>query len=93
MNLLDYIPYGCKNAVTYDYLQSITRMNRREIRHEIHRLRADTPIINLSDGNGFFRPLPEEKMLVERFIKQEQSRARQTLSATKGAREFVRSTE
>lgn len=90
MNISDYIPYGQKNAVSRRRLVRITGLPDREVRELIAIARRDTAIINLQNGGGYFRPLPEEKRLVERWMSQERKRAKRVFWSMKGAKEFMR---
>ena len=90
MCVLDYIPYGHNNAVTCERLSEITGINRRNIRKIISEERRKTPILNLQDGKGYFKPTEEEKYLVECYIKQETARLKSVGWSLKAAREFVK---
>ena len=64
-----YIPYGRER------LAQTTGLSDREIREAIALARRNTVILNLSDGNGYFKPIPgEEDNLVKQYYKQELSR-------------------
>lgn len=89
MNIEDYIPYGEKNAVSREYLCSITGFGDRMVRKMIEKARQDIPILNLQGGNGYFLPLPEEKHLIEKWIRQEAARARTIHKNMNGARKAV----
>ncbi|MBE7092735.1 MAG: hypothetical protein E7365_06115 [Clostridiales bacterium] len=90
MCILDYIPYGQNNAVTGTRLSELTGINRRKIRKIIAEERRKTPILNLQDGKGYFKPTEEEKHLVERYVKQETARLKSVGWSLKAAREFVK---
>ena len=67
-----YIPYGRENAISRKRLAQATGLSDREIRETIALARRNTVILNLSDGNGYFRPIPgEEDNLVKQYYKQE----------------------
>lgn len=74
MNIIDFIPYGHENAVTYDFLCKATGLNKRAVRMEISKARRENIIINMQDGEGFFRPLESEEDLLLRFYRQEMHR-------------------
>lgn len=59
MDIVDYIPFGRENAVTRAQLRSRTGIDDRTIRDMIADARRDTVILNMQDGKGYFRPLPE----------------------------------
>ena len=65
MDIVDYIPFGRENAVTRAQLRIVTGLNDRQIREQISQARRDTVILNMQDGKGYFRPLPEERHIVE----------------------------
>lgn len=90
MNIIDYIPYGQKNAVSRTSLRIQTGLTDRAIRELIGQARRETPILNTQNGEGYFIPLPSEKKLVEGWLKQEESRAKSTFWSMKGAKEFIK---
>lgn len=90
MNIIDYIPYGQKNAVSRTSLRVQTGLNDRAIRELIGQARRETPILNTQNGEGYFIPLPSEMHLVERWLKQETSRAKSTFWSLKGAKNFLK---
>ena len=67
MDIVDYIPFGRENAVTRAQLRSRTGIDDRAIRDMIAAARRDTVILNMQDGKGYFRPLPEEINYVKNF--------------------------
>lgn len=90
MNIEDYIPFGQKNAISRKRLSRMTGLPDRTIREMIGISRHTTPIINLQNGGGYFRPLPEERRLVVRWMAQEKKRAKRVFWSLKGARDFMR---
>ena len=66
-----YIPYGRENAISRKRLAQATGLSDREIREAIALARRNTVILNLSDGNGYFKPIPGEE---DNLVKQELSR-------------------
>ena len=75
LQVVDAIPYGHENAVTREELKRRTGLNDRMIREEI--CRSEELIINLQDGKGYFKPLPDEIDLVDAWIHQFKSRIRE----------------
>lgn len=73
-SIIEVIPFGHDNAVTRSELVMMTGMNDRKVRDEINQCKE--LIINLQDGHGYFRPLPEEAELVEIWMMLFQSRIR-----------------
>lgn len=86
MNIIDYIPYGKENAITREQLSKVTGLPDRAMRKEIELARRDTCIINNQNGKGYYRPT--DKAEVERYIKQEESRAKKIFMALGGARKY-----
>lgn len=74
MNILDYIPNGKDNAISRLTLCQMTGLSDRKLREAIASERLSTPILNISDGSGYYRPLLTEKEEVKRYIDQEYSR-------------------
>lgn len=79
MNILDYIPTGHENAITRHDLRALTHLNDRAIRASIAAANKNAPddvlIINMQDGQGYFRPAPDEEPLVCEWRAQMRSRA------------------
>ena len=91
MDIIDFIPYGQKNAIKMSKLIDLTGIkSSREIRLLISQARRHTVVLNLQDGNGYFRPTDEEINLVERFKQQEQSRAKKIFWSLRGCNEFIK---
>ena len=88
MNIIDYIPYGKENAVSRKQLCTITGLPDRLMRREIERARKDYVILNI-DGSGYFQPTDKEKLLVERWLRQERSRSKSIDTSTRGAEMFL----
>lgn len=77
MDILEYIPYGKEKAITGRELAGMLNMSLRDVRRAIADARKETPIINLQDGNGYYRT--DEKEELYRYILQENARAMQIL--------------
>lgn len=91
MDILKFIPFGQENAVTASKLTIYTGIkDKRKIRRLISQARRHSVILNLQDGKGCFRPTDEELDLVERFKKQEQSRAKKIFWSLRGCNEFIK---
>jgi len=90
MDIVDYIPFGRENAVTRTQLRIMTGMNDRKIRDKISEARRDTVILNMQDGEGYFRPLPEERHLVEAYDKQETARLKSIGWSLKATRQMLK---
>ena len=75
INIIDFIPYGHDNGVSYKWLQKATGMCKREVRASLAYTRKTHMILNMQDGKGFFRPIPdEEDFLIAKFYRQEMHR-------------------
>lgn len=77
MDILEYIPYGRENAIKRSTLRDLIGVTDVEMRRMIGEVRKETPIINLQDGNGYYRPNTKEDL--ERYIMQEKARAESIL--------------
>lgn len=87
MNILDFIPFGKENSISRSELSKVTGLPDRAMRKEIELARRDTCIINNQNGKGYYRPT--DKAEVERYIKQEESRAKKIFMALGGARKYL----
>lgn len=92
MTIIEFIPYGRKNAVTRQELCRITGLCDRKVRQSIEDARREYAIINLQDGGGYFRPDPTDPVdctLARTWVRQETARAKSLFRATKGAKELL----
>lgn len=89
MDIINLIPRGQANAVTRRELCELTGWNDRKVREAIFQARRDHLILNLQDGNGYFRPTEDESHLVKRFYEQEMKRLKSIGWALKPAREWL----
>ena len=90
MDIVDYIPFRRENTVTRAQLRSRTGIDDRTIRDMIADARRDTVILNMQDGKGYFRPLPEERHLVEAYAKQETARLKSIGWSLKATRQMLK---
>lgn len=93
IDILNYIPTGSGNAVGRKYLSSVTWLTDRRMRIEIHKARRKIPILNLSDGTGYYIPDmndPLDQMNLVRFVQQEESRLKSIGWTLKTARQTLR---
>lgn len=75
IKIVDYIPFGKKNAISRQQLERVTGLSDRDVREAISLARRNTVILNLSNGKGYFQPIQgEEDDLVVKYFKQEDSR-------------------
>ena len=91
MNILDYIPYGRENAISRAKLREKTGLNDSAMRQEIAKARRNTVILNLQDGRGYYRTT--NKAEIEKFIKQEEHRAKSIFYNLQGARQELQRLE
>lgn len=89
MCIEDYIPYGKENAVTREQLVILTGLSDCQIRGQIAKARRHILILNLQDGQGYYRPTSDERADVERFVRQEKSRASKIFWSLKAADDFL----
>lgn len=92
IDILDYIPIGKKNAVGRTILREFIGVSDRELRDMIHHARRKIPILNLSDGNGYYIPdmnTEEGVRDLVRFVRQEESRLKSIGWALQSARKTL----
>lgn len=81
--IADYIPIGRENAITRDELLKVCITEKlcetdREMRKLIEMARIEYVILNHSDGRGYYRPSREDMHDLQRYIRQEEKRAKST---------------
>ena len=90
MNIIDHIPKGYKNAISRKNLCALTNLNDRAVRELIEEARRNTIIISNNDGSGYWRypndPTETEKIMLQRYVKQQESRAKSIFYALRPAR-------
>lgn len=92
--ILKHIPTGSRNAVSRKRLRILTGLCDRRVRGEIHEARRYIPILNLSDGSGYFIPdmnEPGDRLLLKEYVRQEEHRLKSIGWALKSARKTLRS--
>lgn len=75
--ILQFIPTGSKNAISREFLSAVSGVRDRSMRKFIETARLKIPIINLSDGDGYYIPDMNDRndaMALKKFYKQEKSR-------------------
>lgn len=94
MNIIEYIPEGYKNAISRKELCRITGMKDRVVRGLIEEARRNTIIISNNDGSGYWlypdNPTEEEKILLNKYVKQQESRAKSIFYALYPARQRMK---
>lgn len=91
-DILDYIPTGHVNAVTRADLRDRTGLCDRVMRAAIHNARRKIPILNMQDGSGYFIPdmnIECDRLLLKRYVQQEESRLKNIGWALKAARQTL----
>lgn len=94
MNITEYIPKGLENAISRKNLCKITGLNDRAMRERIEEARRHTIIISNSDGSGYWiypdNPTDEEQAHLQRYVKQQESRAKSIFYALYPARQRMK---
>ena len=93
MDITDYLNIGHDKALNTRQLAKVTSLDERFVRELISKARRKTVILNLQDGKGYFLPSKEERPLVERWVKQEESRLKQHALALRSARKELHKLE
>lgn len=84
ISIIDLIPVGRDNAISRDYLVTLCvqhglvkenlKDKDRAMRDLIGDAREEYVVLNLSDGNGYYRPTLKEFLDLQRHIRQIKSR-------------------
>lgn len=84
VTIIDLIPVGRDNAISRDYLVTLCvqhglvkenlKDKDRAMRDLVGEARKEYVVLNLSDGNGYYRPTLKEFMDLQRHIRQIRSR-------------------
>ena len=94
MNITDHIPQGYKNAISRKDLCKKTGLGDRLVRRLIEESRRNTIIISNDDGSGYWiypeTPTEQEKQLLCKFVKQQESRAKSIFYALYPARQMMK---
>lgn len=94
MNIVEYIPKGHKNAISRNDLCRQTGLSDRLIRALIEEARRETIIISNNDGSGYWlfpeNPTEQEKEMLRRYVKQQESRAKSIFYALRPARQMMK---
>lgn len=94
MNIVEYIPEGCENPISRKSLSEATGLSDRIVRRLIEEARRNTVIISNDDGSGYWiypeNPTDEEKKLLYKYVKQQESRAKSIFYALYPARQIMK---
>lgn len=84
VTIIDLIPVGRDNAISRDYLVTLCvqhglvkenlKDKDRAMRDLVGEARKEYVVLNLSDGNGYYRPTLKEFLDLQRHIRQIRSR-------------------
>jgi hypothetical protein len=90
ITIIDLIPVGRDNAISRDYLvahcvnkglvdqNSSLESQDRAMRRLLEKARLDYTVLNLSRGEGYYRPARDDLQDLQRYIRQEENRAKST---------------
>ncbi len=97
-DIADLIPVGRENAISRKMLVAMCVSNGlidgkisdkdRVMRSLIEQARRDYTILNLSNGKGYYRPSLEDLQDLQRYIRQEERRAKSTFRNLTRAKEL-----
>ena len=88
--IIDLIPTGRDNAISRDYLVTLCvqkglvdqklrpESQDRAMRRLLEKARLDYTVLNLSRGEGYYRPSRDDLQDLQRYIRQEENRAKST---------------
>lgn len=91
--ILLYMPTGKENAVSREYLSTVTGMSDRRVRNAIHEARRKSLIVNLSGGKGYYiadTTKESERLELLQFLRQEESRLKSIGLSLKPFREELK---
>lgn len=98
VSIVDLIPVGGENAISRPFLvakcaeQGLINPDNsaegkdREMRKLLEQARIDYTILNLSNGKGYYRPSRDDLMDLQRYIRQEEKRAKAVFKNIKRAK-------
>ena len=86
ITIADLIPEGRENAISramltakcvrYELIDKKLKDKDRAMRNLVKKARIDWTILNLSDGDGYYRPTHEDLLELRRYIRQEENRGK-----------------
>lgn len=88
MNIIDFIPYGEKNAIKKENLLKLTNLSDRDLRNAIELAKKDYPICNLQNGKGYF--IADDIDIAIKMLRQEMSRAISIIKSCSGLKSFIK---
>lgn len=90
MNIAEFIPIGKENAISRSQLVKLTGLSDRIIRDMIALERRNTAILNLQNGAGYYIPSESDRADIERYVRQEEARAKSIFWSLRGAKTALR---
>lgn len=98
ITIADLIPEGRDNAVSRALLTEKCVANGlidknvkdkdRAMRNLVKKSRIDWTILNLSDGDGYYRPTHEDLLELRRYIRQEENRGKAVFNNIQNAKKL-----
>lgn len=94
MTVEQLIPTGSKNAISRSYLLTLCKEHGiadsdRKMRRLISQERANSVIISVQDGSGYFRPTKEDLPELKHYVAQEHKRSMAILHNLKMANKLL----
>lgn len=89
VDVVKYIPFGKENAISRKDLALKVGCSDRVMRDLVNNARKRVVIINIQNGNGYYRPTKDDKEEVEKYKKQEESRAKEIFRGLQPVRKFL----
>ena len=90
MNISEFIPVGKENAISRSQLVKLTGLSDRIVRDMIALERRNTAILNLQNGAGYYIPSDSDRAEIERYVRQEEARAKSIFWSLRGAKTALR---
>lgn len=90
MNISEFIPVGKENAISRSQLVKLTGLSDRIVRDMIALERRNTAILNLQNGAGYYIPSESDRADIERYVRQEEARAKSIFWSLRGAKTALR---
>ena len=90
MNISEFIPVGKDNAISRSQLVKLTGLSDRIVRDMIALERRNTAILNLQNGAGYYIPSESDRADIERYVRQEEARAKSIFWSLRGAKTALR---
>lgn len=89
IDIVQYIPFGRKNAIGRKELAAKVGCSDRTMRDLINAARKREVIINIQNGCGYYRPTEDDIDEVKQFKRQEENRAKDIFRGLQSVRKFL----